>query len=176
MPVFAQAQAPAVITAESRRIKIPYGVQAGDIRGDRAMIWSRADRAGRMIVELSTTESFKESWTIDGPAALEDTDYTARLDVAGLPPGQRIFYRVRFLDLGDLKTLSEPATGSFATRARHAPEHPPRLVGRRLGPGLGHQSRLRRHAHLRGDAQGAARLLHPFRRHDLRRRPDPRPR
>ncbi len=115
MPALGQAQAPAVITAESQRIKMPYGVQAGDIRGDRAMIWSRADRAGRMIVELSTTESFKESWTIDGPAALEDTDYTARLDVGGLPPGQRIFYRVRFLDLGDLKTLSEPETGSFAT-------------------------------------------------------------
>ena len=60
-------------------------------------------------------ESFKNSWTVQGPAALEDTDFTAKLDVPGLPAGQRIFYRVRFLDLGDLTTLSEPVAGSFAT-------------------------------------------------------------
>jgi alkaline phosphatase D len=68
-----------------------------------------------MLVELSTTESFARSWKVVGPAALEDTDHTAKLDVAGLPPGQRVFYRVTFQDLGDLATLSEPVTGSFAT-------------------------------------------------------------
>ena len=37
------------------------------------------------------------------------------LDLAGLPAGQDIFYRVSFQDLGDLKTTSEPATGRFRT-------------------------------------------------------------
>jgi alkaline phosphatase D len=50
-----------------------------------------------------------------GPAALETTDYTARVDLAGLPPGERIFYRAMFQDLGDLKTLSEPLRGSMKT-------------------------------------------------------------
>ncbi len=31
------------------------------------------------------------------------------------PPGQTIFYRVTCLDLGDLKTLSEPVVGRFRT-------------------------------------------------------------
>jgi alkaline phosphatase D len=83
--------------------------------GDRAVLWSRVDRPARMRVELATTESFAHSWTIPGPAALEDTDFTAKLDVTRLPPGQRLFYRVTFQDLGDLTTTSEPVAGSFVT-------------------------------------------------------------
>ena len=115
------AQAPALIAApalvSSAKVppQMPAGVQAGDVLGDRAVIWSRTDRPARMRVELSTTESFKDSWLIPGPAALEDTDFTAKLDVAGLPLGQRMFYRVSFLDFADLKTASEPVTGSFVT-------------------------------------------------------------
>jgi alkaline phosphatase D len=106
-----RAQAPAA----SGRVTAPQGTQVGDITGDRAILWSRADREAKMLVELSTSESFARSWTVQGPAALEDTDFTARLDLQGLPPGQRVFYRVRFLDLGDLRSESEPVTGSFAT-------------------------------------------------------------
>jgi alkaline phosphatase D len=114
-PLGALAQAPAVVTAEKMRPQLRYGVQAGDLAGDRAIVWSRTDRPARMLVELSTTESFARSWKITGPAALEDTDFTAKLDIAALPPGQRIFYRVAFQDLGDLVTMSEPVTGSFLT-------------------------------------------------------------
>jgi alkaline phosphatase D len=114
-PLGALAQAPAIITSDRSRPHMPYGVQAGDVAGDRAVLWSRADRPARMLVELSTTESFARSWRVTGPAALEDTDHTAKLDVAGLPAGQRVFYRVTFQDLGDLTTFSEPVRGSFAT-------------------------------------------------------------
>ncbi len=114
-PLRALAQAPAVVTSDKARPRLPYGVQAGDVAGDRAVLWSRADRPARMLVELSTTESFARSWRITGPVALEDTDLTAKLDVAGLPLGQRVFYRVTFQDLGDLTATSEPVTGSFLT-------------------------------------------------------------
>jgi alkaline phosphatase D len=50
-----------------------------------------------------------------GPAALEDTGFTARVDLTGLPRGQRIVYRVRFQDLSDLRTLSLPVEGRFLT-------------------------------------------------------------
>jgi alkaline phosphatase D len=112
-PLQALAQAPGIVTSDRMRPQLPSGVQVGDVVGDRAVFWSRADRPARMRVELATTESFRQSWTIPGPAALEDTDFTAKLDVSGLPPGQRIFYRVVFQDLGDLATTSEPVTGSF---------------------------------------------------------------
>src|SRR3712207_1870610 len=114
-PLRALAQAPAVVTSDKARPRLLYGVQAGDVASDRAVLWSWADRPARMLVELSTTESFAHSWTITGPAALEDSDYTAKLDVTGLPAGQRMFYRITFQDLGDLVTLSESVTGSFVT-------------------------------------------------------------
>ncbi len=67
----------------------------------------------RLIVEYSTTESFQNSRRIIGPAAIEPTDFTARVDLADLPAGQRIFYRVTFQDLNDIKLFSEPVAGSF---------------------------------------------------------------
>ncbi len=68
-----------------------------------------------MVVEWSTTESFTDVRRVVGPAALEDTGFTARLDLSGLPPGQRISYRVLFQDLSDLRTLSSPISGHFKT-------------------------------------------------------------
>ena len=47
--------------------------------------------------------------------AVDDRDFAAKVDLAGLPTGQRVFYEVSFLDLADLKTASEPVRGSFVT-------------------------------------------------------------
>jgi hypothetical protein len=81
----------------------------------RAIVWSRTDRPSRLIVEYATTEAFKDPRRVVGPAALEATDFTARVDLSGLPEGQRIFYRVRFQSLSDLRAWSEPVTGAFTT-------------------------------------------------------------
>ncbi|MGH9848000.1 MAG: alkaline phosphatase D family protein, partial [Blastocatellia bacterium] len=109
------SNAPAVIRAESVLPAIPYGVQSGDIAANRAVVWSRADRPARMLVEYATTESFQNARRIAGPAAIEPTDFTARIDLTNLPAGQKIFYRVRFQDLADSRAVSEPVTGSFQT-------------------------------------------------------------
>jgi alkaline phosphatase D len=90
-------------------------VAAGDVGNHGAVIWSRADRPARMWIEYSTTDRFTDVKRFRGPAALESTDFTARVTVADLPRGQRIFYRVQFQDLGDLRGWSEPVTGSFRT-------------------------------------------------------------
>jgi alkaline phosphatase D len=105
----------ASILRDGQRIAMPAGVQTGDILPGRAMLWAKADRPGRMLVRWSTTESFGDARHATPVHALEDTDCTAKLDLTGLPPGQRIFYEVRFLDLADLSTLSEPTTGSLLT-------------------------------------------------------------
>jgi alkaline phosphatase D len=111
---FAQAS-PAVIRSERMRPRLPYGVQSGDIAGDRAILWARADRPARLMVDWATTESFADARTVPGPAALEDGDFTAKLDLTGLPPGQKIHYRVRFVDLAEPGLESAPAPGSFWT-------------------------------------------------------------
>ena len=107
--------APAIVRAQSARIAAPYGVQVGDVVGDRAIIWSRTDRPARMRVRWATTESMAE---IAGGAithVVEDRDFTGKIELGSLSAGQRIFYEVDFLDLADLKGRSEPLRGSFVT-------------------------------------------------------------
>lgn len=109
--------APAIVKAQNARPQIPQGVAVGDVAGERAIVWSRCNRPGRMFVEYSTTEGFGDARRVPGPAALESSDFTARTVLSGLPEGQRIFYRVLFQDLADLRAWSEPAHGSFTTGA-----------------------------------------------------------
>lgn len=108
-------QAPAIVTAPGAAPRLPQGVAAGDVAGGRAVVWSRADRAARMVVEYDTSDRFLTPRRVVGPAALEPSDFTARTVLTGLPAGQRIVYRVRFQDLSDLRRWSEPVTGSFST-------------------------------------------------------------
>src|SRR5688572_29622605 len=106
---------PAVIVQEKDRPALPAGVQSGDLSGGRAIVWARCDRPARMWVDYATTGSFRDAQSVPGPAALEATDLTARVDLGELPAGQRIFYRVRFQDLADIRVFSEPVTGQFRT-------------------------------------------------------------
>jgi alkaline phosphatase D len=106
---------PAVVTSDAMRPKVPYGAMSGDVTADRAIVWSKTDRSARMVVEYATTETFKDAKRVVGPAALEDTDFTARVDLGGLPAGQEIFYRVVFQDLKDVNTSSAPVAGRFHT-------------------------------------------------------------
>ena len=106
---------PTIITSDNQRPQVPFGVQSGDITPGRAIVWSRSDRPARMIVEYATTESFQNAQRIVGPAAIEPSDFTARVDLAGLPAGQKVFYRVQFQDLENSKVTSEPVEGSFLT-------------------------------------------------------------
>ncbi|HVI89268.1 MAG TPA: PhoD-like phosphatase N-terminal domain-containing protein [Dongiaceae bacterium] len=94
---------------------VTHGVQSGDISFDGGVVWARADRPARMIVDYALTESFKDCRRQIGPAALQDTDFTARLQLGDLPAGQDVFYKVTFQDLGDLQSLGEPVTGRFRT-------------------------------------------------------------
>jgi alkaline phosphatase D len=112
------AGAPAIVRAGLP--EMPFGVSAGMAAADRAVIWSRCDRAARMVVEYSTTDRFTDVKRITGPAALEGSDFTARTTLEGLPPGQHIFYRVRFEDLSELGSYSEPVQGVFKTPAAEA--------------------------------------------------------
>jgi alkaline phosphatase D len=113
------AQAPTIITSEKIRPTIPYGVASGDITDNKAIIWSRSDRPAKMIVEYSTSESFRNVKRILGPNALENSDFTARLNLSNLPPNQQIFYRVIFQDLNNQGIYSAPVNGTFRTPSRY---------------------------------------------------------
>ncbi len=72
------------------------GIQIGDLAPGRAIIWSRADRQSRMIVEYAYNEQFTDAKTIRGPYAMDGTDFTARQDLVGLPEGEDVFVKVWF--------------------------------------------------------------------------------
>jgi alkaline phosphatase D len=90
-------------------------VQTGEVTAGRAVVWSVTDRPARMLVEYAATERFQNVRRVVGPAALPESGYTARVVLSGLPAGQDVFYRVTFLDLGDLRTTSAPVDGRFRT-------------------------------------------------------------
>ncbi|MFX6250520.1 PhoD-like phosphatase N-terminal domain-containing protein, partial [Acinetobacter baumannii] len=79
-----------IVTSERLRPQFPGGIMSGDVTRDSAMIWARADRNARMLVEYSTREDFSNPVRIAGPTALAREDYTARVDLRGLPGGQRV--------------------------------------------------------------------------------------
>lgn len=108
-------QAPALVRRDSARPAVAQGVQSGDVTADRGLVWSRTDRPARMLLEYDTSDRFTNPTRLRGPHALAVTDFTARVDLTGLPAGQDIFYRVRFEDLSNPRALSVPVTGHFRT-------------------------------------------------------------
>lgn len=116
----AAADAPAIVAASSLRPRIDNGVASGDVTAGSAVLWSRTNRPARMVVDLSTTNSFRKVRTYPGGDALESRDFTSKLQLTGLTAGTEYFYRIRFQDLEDLSLFSEAATGRFRT----APSEP----------------------------------------------------
>ena len=137
LPVFGRG--PAIVIQESDRPATPQGVASGDVTDGQAVVWSRPDRPARMFVEYATTERFDTVRRLRGPAALESSDFTARVMLTDLPAGQRIFYRVLFQDLADIRRWSLPAAGSFATPAAAARPRDVTLAwsADTVGPGWG---------------------------------------
>jgi alkaline phosphatase D len=109
---------PMIGASEAERPQLPSGIQFGDVTNGRAIVWARSDRAARMIVEYDTTDRFHHARRVAGPYSSEDTDYTTRIDLSGLPEGQTIFVRVRYVDPHNPKIQSETHVGHFMTAPR----------------------------------------------------------
>jgi hypothetical protein len=145
------------------RVQITHGVQSGDVSADSGVVWARADRPSRMLVEVATTDSFRDIKSAVFVDALPESDFTAKALIENLPPGQDIFYRISFQELSSA-VFGEPQVGRFRTAPSDRRSH--------HGARLGHRRGARRHAHLCRHARQRARLLHSLRRQHLRRLPD----
>jgi len=129
--------APATIKSDSARPVLGHGIQIGDVEAHRAVIWTRSDRPARMIVEWDSNERFSHPRTVRGPYALEVSDFTARVDLSDLPPGQELFVRVVAEGLGNDRVRSAPLVGRFRTAP--VEQRPVRFVwgGDTAGQGFG---------------------------------------
>lgn len=105
---------PSISRAADRPV-ISHGLQSGDVTGSSGVVWARADRPARMMVEWSTTESFANATRVQPLDLIDSTDFAGKLPLTGLPSDQDIFYRVELLDLADFSTSGEAMTGRFRT-------------------------------------------------------------
>lgn len=114
LPKIARAQlAPAFVSSD--RPQLAQGIQIGDPLANSAVVWARSDRTARLLVEWSTSPSFKRSTRVHGPHATEATDFIARLDLQGLPDNQDIFVRVAFENAFGKGASGAPVLGRFRT-------------------------------------------------------------
>ena len=95
--------------------QIEYGIQIGDVTDGRAIIWSRASEASRMMIEYAYRGDFADSVTVRGPYATPETDFTAKQDLTGLESGRDVFVKVWFEGLTNDREASEPVMGHFHT-------------------------------------------------------------
>ncbi|GAB7039897.1 MULTISPECIES: alkaline phosphatase D family protein [Catenuloplanes] len=91
---------------------LTHGVQSGDATANSAIVWTRSDRAGRMLVEVSRRPDFRGARLVRGPVLGAGSDFTGKVRLRDLPSGEKIFYRVRVE--GD-RRASAPLTGSLTT-------------------------------------------------------------
>ncbi|MYW68562.1 alkaline phosphatase [Streptomyces sp. SID8379] len=113
LPAVGGVAAPAF--ALSGRPEAGWGVQVGDVGAHSGLVWVRADRPARMVVETSATESFKKVTRWRGPLVGPDTDFTGTTRLRGLPPGEQVHYRVVLADPDDPRRTGEPVPGTFRT-------------------------------------------------------------
>jgi len=103
--------APALV--RSGRPGLTHGVQTGDVTAHGGIVWARADRPSRMLVELTGKGGSRR--TVKGPVLTPDTDYTGKVRLRGLGSGSPVDYRVVLADLDDASLTSDPVGGSFTT-------------------------------------------------------------
>ncbi|WP_130291841.1 alkaline phosphatase D family protein [Pseudonocardia sediminis] len=92
------------------RPSLTHGVQSGDVLPGSGLVWTRADRPSRMVVEVADNPEFRRARRLRGPVLTPATDLTGRLRVPAT--SREVHYRVVAESL-DGRGASEPVTGMF---------------------------------------------------------------
>ena len=108
-------RAPAFVRS---RPVLTHGVQSGEVSASSGLVWARADRPSRMLVEVARTPSFRDARLVRGPIVTPASDLTGKVRLWGLRAGREVYYRVSFEDVRNPAVRSEPAEGSFRTAPR----------------------------------------------------------
>lgn len=92
-----------------------HGVQSGDAHAAGGMVWTRVDRPSRVLLEVSTTESFADARRVAVLNALPESDLAVKCAIDGIAADQEVFYRFTPADLSDINAVGQPITGRFRT-------------------------------------------------------------
>lgn len=107
---------------------LTHGVQSGDPTPDTAVVWTRADKPGRMLVEVSDRPDFKRARQVRGPVLTPESDFTGTVTLRDLPADTALHYRVRVEDLNVPGLVSAPLLGTLRTAPGKA-SHPGKARG-----------------------------------------------
>ena len=103
------------ISRAADRPRLTHGLQSGDVSGNSAVVWARADKPSRASIEVATTESFRNIRQRVFVDVLPESDFTAKVQLQNLPAGQDIFFRVQLQDLFEPSVTGESMSGRFRT-------------------------------------------------------------
>ena len=147
-----QGSAPATIAGEAARPRAEWGAAIGDVTADRALVWSRADRTARMLVEMVDRRGLAQPDPAARPAATEATRLHRARSTCRPAGGCRIFYRVSFAGPDADAPLSAPVQGRFRTAPASRRDLRFLWSGDTAGQGWGINRDLGGMPHLRGHA------------------------
>ena len=86
----------AAIPASADAAGFKYGVTAGEVRSKSAILWTRANKTGRVTLELARGRRLKgKSLKTFGARAKKSNDNTVQKKVGRLKPGTRYWFRFR---------------------------------------------------------------------------------
>ena len=72
-----------------------YGVAAGDMTQESAVLWTRMSGAANAVAELSATPGFERVRALPAATAAAADDFTVKIVAEKLDPGLRYYYRFR---------------------------------------------------------------------------------
>ncbi len=73
----------------------PFGVASGDVTPRQAVLWTKASAPRDVMVEVAAAQDFGTVVARRMIAASAERDATVKVDIGGLQPGTRYFYRFR---------------------------------------------------------------------------------
>jgi phosphodiesterase/alkaline phosphatase D-like protein len=108
----------AVLPAGAAAKGFSYGVTASEVSSSSALLWTRADKAGKLTVDLSADKKFgnkdDKHKTVN---ATKGHDNTAQLTVRGLKAGHKYYY-YRFRQGKNTSAVGKFVTAPKATQAK----------------------------------------------------------
>jgi len=81
------------VQAHGAALRFRFGVAAGEVRADSALLWTRAPRAGAVQLQVSSSKTFRPVNRRVTARALPADDLTVQVTVSRLTAGRRYWYR-----------------------------------------------------------------------------------
>lgn len=95
--------------------RYPLSVACGDVQADEATIWVRGTFSASIKIDYSNNNLFNNSKEAKDLTITEVDDYTGKITLKDLPPGQKLFYRVYFKNLKSPYNIEGPIMGTCKT-------------------------------------------------------------